>query len=104
VSQTQPGKRDALGMLRECDSCMAVEDFEVPLNLILGYSVVPVNLEEQGIALLAAMPRHGLTSSCKGSFDNWLQAHVLELQRPKSLWLAFPEGPCHLTQVAYFST
>lgn len=78
VSKTQTCERDALGMLRECDSQMAVEDFGMPLNLMLGCSAVLVNSEEEGIELLAAMLRHGPASSRKGSFDSWLQARVLD--------------------------
>ena len=78
VSETQSNERDALGMLRECDSRMAVEDFGMPLNLMLGCSAVLVNSEEEGIAMLAAMLRHGPASSRRGSFDSWLQARVLD--------------------------
>jgi hypothetical protein len=70
-------------MLRECDSCMAVEDFGMPLNLMLGCSAMLVNSEEVKIELLAAMLRHGLASSCKGTFDSWLQARVLNYNNRK---------------------
>jgi nucleoside 2-deoxyribosyltransferase len=83
VSQTRACERDALGMLRECDSQMAVEDFGMPLNLMLGCSAVLVNSEEEGIAMLAAMLRHGPASSRKGTFDNWLQARVLDYNNQK---------------------
>ena len=78
MSQTRACERDALGMLRECDSRMAVEDFGMPLNLMLGCSAMLVNSEEEGIAMLAAMLRHGPASSRKGTFDNWLQARVMD--------------------------
>ena len=83
VSKTRTCERDALGMLRECDSQMAVEDFGMPLNLMLGCSAVLVNSEEEGIELLAAMLRHGPASSRKGSFDSWLQARVLDYNARK---------------------
>ncbi|RZI54729.1 MAG: nucleoside 2-deoxyribosyltransferase [Pseudomonas sp.] len=83
VSKTRTCERDALGMLRECDSQMAVEDFGMPLNLMLGCSAVLVNSEEEGIELLAAMLRHGPASSRKGTFDSWLQARVLDYNARK---------------------
>jgi nucleoside 2-deoxyribosyltransferase len=83
VSKTRICERDALGMLRECDSQMAVEDFGMPLNLMLGCSAVLVNSEEEGIELLAAMLRHGPASSHKGTFDSWLQARVLDYNARK---------------------
>jgi nucleoside 2-deoxyribosyltransferase len=78
VSKTRMCKRDVLGMLRECNSQMAVEDFGMPLSLRLGCSAMLVNSEEEGSELLAAMLRHGPASSRRGSFDNWLQARVLD--------------------------
>ena len=83
VSKTRTCERDALGMLRECDSQMAVEDFGMPLNLMLGCSAVLVNSEEEGIELLAAMLRHGPAASRKGTFDSWLQARVLDYNARK---------------------
>ena len=83
VSKTRTCERDALGMLRECYSQMAVEDFGMPLNLMLSCSAVLVNSEEEGIELLAAMLRHGPASSRKGTFDNWLQARVLDYNARK---------------------
>ena len=83
VSKTRTCERDALGMLRECDSQMAVEDFGMPLNLMLGCSAVLVNSAEEGIELLAAMLRHGPASSRKGTFDSWLQARVPDYNNRK---------------------
>jgi hypothetical protein len=65
-------------MLRECDSRMAAEDFGMPPNLMLGCSAVRANSKEEGIAMLAAMLRHAPASFCKGSFNSWLQARVLD--------------------------
>jgi len=79
VSQTRACERDALGMLRECDNRMAVEDFGMPLKLMLGCSAVLVNSKEEGIAML----RHGPASSHKGTFDSWLQARVLDYNARK---------------------
>ena len=83
VSKTRMCERDALGMLRECDGQMAVEDFGMPLNLMLGCSAVLVTSEEEGIAMLAAMLQHGPASSRKGTFDSWLQARVLDYNARK---------------------
>jgi len=70
-------------MLREGDSCMAVEDFRMPLNLMLGCSAMLMNLEEVRIELLAGMLRHGSASSRKSTFDSWLQARVLNYNNRK---------------------
>lgn len=70
VSETQSSERDALGMLRQRDICMAVEDFGMPSNLMFRCSAVLVHSEEEGIAVLAAMLSHGPASSRKGSFDS----------------------------------
>ena len=70
-------------MLRECDSRMAFEDFGLPLNLMLACSAVLVDSEEEGIAMLAAMLRHGPASSREGTFDSWLQARVMDCNARK---------------------
>ena len=85
VSATRRCAPDALGMLRECDSGMAVEDFGMPLNLMLGCSARLVASAGDGIALLAsffatqpiAPATSAPTATRAGSFDHWLQTRVL---------------------------
>jgi nucleoside 2-deoxyribosyltransferase len=78
VSRTRPCARDARGTLRESGSLMAVEDFGMPMNLMLGCSAILMPSADEAIALLASLlagrqaPRQR-----QGSFDHWLQAEVL---------------------------
>ena len=95
VSKAKTCVRDALGMLGECDSRMAVEDFGMPLNLMLGCSAVLVNLEGEGIELLVAMLGHWLarapwTAGCRR--ECWATTppgsrRLVRSQRPHSLTL-----------------
>lgn len=81
VSRTRPCERDAVGMLRECDGGMAVEDFGMPLNLMLGCSARLVPTAEDAIALLAAFfaeRRAARAPHPVGSFDRWLRERVLD--------------------------
>jgi hypothetical protein len=55
----------------------------MPLNLMLGCSAVLVKSEEEGIAMLTAMLRHGPASSRQGTFDSWLRARVLDYNARK---------------------
>lgn len=70
-------------MMREYDSRVAVEDFKMPLDLILGCSAVRVNSKEEGVAIRAAMLRHRPTFWRKSSFDSWLQTRVLDYNARK---------------------
>jgi nucleoside 2-deoxyribosyltransferase len=92
VARSRPCERDAHGTLRECESRMAVEDFGMPLNLMLGCSAILVNSEEDGIALLASLLRAAPAAQPAGSFDRWLQAEVLDdgTQRPLAVATADP--------------
>jgi len=81
VSRTRPCERDAVGMLRERDGGMAVEDFGMPLNLMLGCSARLVPTAEDAIALLAAFfaeRRAARAPHPTGSFDRWLRERVLD--------------------------
>jgi nucleoside 2-deoxyribosyltransferase len=80
VSRTRPCERDTHGTLRECASQMAVEDFGMPLNLMLGCSAVLVASAEEGLALLASMlgGEGDATPRNPGSFDRWLHESVLD--------------------------
>jgi nucleoside 2-deoxyribosyltransferase len=55
VSKTRRCERDALGILRECDNAMAVEDFGLPLNLMLGCSAILMKSAHDAIELLATL-------------------------------------------------
>lgn len=81
VARTRRCERDAAGMLRECDGGMAVEDFGLPLNLMLGCSVRLVPTAEDAIALLASFfAAHPPAPAAPrtGSFDRWLRTALLD--------------------------
>ena len=78
-------ERDAVGMLREVDGGMAVEDFGMPLNLMLGCAARLVPAAEDAIALLAAFfAEHRPTpaSPPEGRFDRWLRARLQDEAAP----------------------
>jgi nucleoside 2-deoxyribosyltransferase len=85
VSRTRRCERDAVGMLREVDGGMAVEDFGMPLNLMLGCAARLVPAAEDAIALLAAFfAEHRPTpaSPPEGRFDRWLRARLQDEATP----------------------
>lgn len=85
VSRTRPCESDAVGMLREREGGMAVEDFGMPLNLMLGCSARLVPTAGDAIALLAAFfaeRRPTPAPHPARSFDRWLRERVLDEEPP----------------------